>query len=90
MRAHELPQITVNKSNEPDEEQMNRLSQKQLHSDQIAFTENNNTFNCFYIDMNEQLQRIDFGEDEFDEEDDIMVLPEPVKKGIREKLAKAN
>ena len=53
MRAHELPQITVDMTNEPDEEQqMNRLSKKQLHSDQIAFTENNETFNCFYIDMN--------------------------------------
>ena len=42
-----------------------KLNKQQFHTDRVALTEHCNEFNCFYIDLNNQLQRIAIPSNEF-------------------------
>ena len=42
-----------------------KFNKQQFHNDRVALTEHCNEFNCFYIDLNNQLQRIAVPSNEF-------------------------
>ena len=64
-----------------------RLTRDQLHNNQVAFLEDQGRFSCFYNDMNQQLQRISFLDEEFLDEPDFLILPKKTKQNLKDQLA---
>ena len=72
LRAVRSEYKTIDDENKIRKLKKYNLEVNQLRNTRVAFIEHCNEFNCFYIDLNDQLQRITIATEKFDMMDVLM------------------